>query len=67
MTTFTTTQVAEKLGYSTEHVRELLRRGVIRGERFNQSWAIDQAEVERIQQIQGAGRLNVGAFSKVEK
>ena len=51
----TAMEVADQLGYNIHHVYKLLRKGTIKGERFNQVWMIDPAEVERIRDLQGPG------------
>ena len=44
----TAKEAAGELGYNIHHVYKLLRNGIVKGERFNQSWMIDPQEVERI-------------------
>ena len=51
----TADQAADELGYHVHHLYRLLRHGTIRAERFNRSWMIDPAEVERIKALQGPG------------
>jgi len=52
---------ADELGYHVNHLYRLLRDGTIKGQRFNQAWMIDSAEVERIKALQGkSGRLPKG-------
>lgn len=54
----TTKEAAEILGYHPYHLRDLLRRGVIKASKFGQVWMIPREEVERIQALQGpTGRL----------
>lgn len=57
----TTEQAAKELGYHVDHVRRLLRAGIIQAEKFNRVWMIDRQEVERIRKLQGPdGRLPYG-------
>jgi hypothetical protein len=51
----TAKEAADELGYNIHHVYKLLRNGIVKGERFNQSWMIDRQEVERIKALQGPG------------
>jgi excisionase family DNA binding protein len=51
----TTYEAANRLGYHPNHLRRLLRAGTVKGERFNQTWMIDPAEVERVKALQGPG------------
>lgn len=51
----TVKQTAELLGYHVDHVRRLLRSGVMKGEQFNRVWIIDRSEVERIKAAQSKG------------
>jgi hypothetical protein len=51
----TAQEAADKLGYHIHHLYRLLREGTVKGERFNQAWMIDPAEVERVKALQGAG------------
>ena len=51
----TAMEAADKLGYNIHHLYKLLRTGVVKGERFNQSWMIDREEVERIRALQAPG------------
>jgi hypothetical protein len=51
----TATEAADQLGYNIHHLYKLLRNGIVKGERFNQSWMIDRQEVERIRALQGPG------------
>ena len=44
----TAQEAADQLGYNIDHLYLLLKKGTIRGERFNKAWMIDPAEVERI-------------------
>ena len=48
-------EAAGELDYNIYHVYRLLRKGTIKGERFNDVWMIDPAEVERIKALQGRG------------
>ena len=51
----TATEAADELGYNIHHMYKLLRKRIVKGERFNQSWMIDRQEVERIKALQGPG------------
>jgi len=51
----TVDQAAAILGYHPDHLRRLLRRGQVKGERFNRAWMIDLAEVQRVKDLQGKG------------
>jgi len=52
---FTAQEAADELGYRVVYFRELLRKGTIRAERFNQAWMIEPSEVERVKALQGPG------------
>ena len=57
----TAKEAAGELDYNIYHVYRLLRKGTIKGERFNDVWMIDPAEVERIKALQSKkGRLPKG-------
>jgi hypothetical protein len=51
----TAREAADALGYHIKHLYRLLKEGTIVGERFNQVWMIDPAEVERVKALQGPG------------
>ena len=51
----TAKEAADELGSSIHHLYKLLQSGIVKGERFNQSWMIDRQEVERIKTLQGPG------------
>jgi hypothetical protein len=51
----TAQEAADRMGYHVNHLRRLLRVGAVKGERFNQVWMIDPAEVERVKALQGPG------------
>ncbi|MFZ5915540.1 MAG: helix-turn-helix domain-containing protein [Chloroflexota bacterium] len=54
----TVRQAAEVLGYHPDHVRRLLRAGIIKAEKAGGLvWLIDRAEIERITREQENGRL----------
>lgn len=56
----TVKQAAEVLSYHPDHVRRLLRAGVIEGQKAGDLvWLIDQAEVNRIKREQQNGRLYI--------
>lgn len=58
MNKLTVKQAAKALGYHPDHVRRLLRAGVIRAEKVGGLvWLIDQEEVNRIKREQENGRL----------
>lgn len=59
-----TTEAAEVLGYTRDHVYRLCRQGFIKAEQFNRVWMIDRAEVERIKAMQDEyGNLPRGTLS----
>jgi len=41
----TTEQAAELSGYHPEHVRELLKAGNVKGQKFGQVWMIDRVSL----------------------
>jgi excisionase family DNA binding protein len=51
----TVAEAAELLGYHENHVRRLLRSGVIKAEQFSRIWIIDRSEVERVKALQSKG------------
>jgi excisionase family DNA binding protein len=51
----TVAEAAKLLGYHENHVRRMLRSGVMKGEQFNRIWIIDRSEVERIRAAQTKG------------
>lgn len=51
----TAKEAADELGYNIHHLYKLLRNGIVKGERFNQSWMIGRQEVERVKALQGPG------------
>jgi len=51
----TVKQAAEQLGYHPDHLRRILRKGIVEGETFSGVWMIDRQEVERIKSLQGPG------------
>ena len=51
----TVKEAAERLGYHPNHVRRLLRTGMVKGKRFSGVWMVDRAEVERVKALQGKG------------
>jgi hypothetical protein len=51
----TTQQAAAELGYHVVYLRQLLREGKVKGQRFNQAWMIEPSEVERVKALQGPG------------
>lgn len=51
----TAQEAADELGYNIFHLYRLLRKGTIKGERFNRAWMVDPAEVDRIKALQGPG------------
>jgi len=59
----TVQEAAEQMGYHPDHLRRLLRKGKVEGERIGQVWLISHAEVDRIKSLQGPG----GRLPKVPK
>ena len=60
MKQYTVREAAEALGYHPDHVRRLLRAGVIQGEKLaGFLWLISQEEIERVKREQENGRLYV--------
>ena len=58
----TAREAADELDYHIKHVYLLLKNRTIKGDRFNDTWMIDPAEVERIKALQGpGGRLRKAA------
>ena len=54
----TVKQAAVELGYHPNHLRRLLRQGVVKGEKLaGVLWQIEPEEVERVKQAQIEGRL----------
>ena len=54
----TVKQAAIELGYHPNHLRRLLRQGVVKGEKLaGVLWQIEPEEVERVRQAQIEGRL----------
>jgi excisionase family DNA binding protein len=52
-TWLTVAQAAKQLGYHPNHLRRLLRSGVVSGwKQRNGHWAIPRREVERVQALQ---------------
>jgi excisionase family DNA binding protein len=51
----TVAEAAKLLGYHENHVRRMLRSGVMKGEQFNRIWIISRSEVERIKAAQTKG------------
>ncbi len=53
-------QAAQALGYHPDHVRRLIRAGVIQAEKVGgYVWLIDQAEIARVKREQQNGRLYI--------
>lgn len=48
-------EAAELLGYHPDHVRRLLKSGLMKADRFHRAWAIPRQEVDRIKALQGKG------------
>ena len=40
-------EASERYGYSESHVRGLLSRGLIKGEKFASVWMVDRLSIER--------------------
>jgi excisionase family DNA binding protein len=59
----TVQEAAALLGYHPDHVRRLIRSGIVNGERVGIGWLIPLQEVERIKAMQGKG----GRLPKVRK
>ena len=51
----TVKEAANELGYHPDHLRRILRKGIVKGETFSGVWMIDRQEVERIKSLQGPG------------
>jgi excisionase family DNA binding protein len=43
----TTSEAAERLNYTIQHVRRLVREGKIRGEKYGRDWLLTRDDVER--------------------
>ncbi len=50
----TAERAAQELGYHVDHMRRLLRAGIIRAEKFGKVWMIPRSEVDRIRDLQSA-------------
>jgi hypothetical protein len=40
-------EASERYGYSDSHIRNLLGKGMIRGEKFASVWMVDRCSIER--------------------
>lgn len=60
MERLTTYETAAILGYHVNHIRRLIKQGVISASKIGQMWFIERAEVERIRRMQTDGRLPMG-------
>ena len=41
----TVRDAAQLVGYHPEHVRELLRAGIVKGQKFGETWQVDRADL----------------------
>jgi excisionase family DNA binding protein len=48
-TYMTTKEAAEKLGYTTQHTRLLIRQGKLEGSKFGRDWMVVRESVEAYQ------------------
>jgi excisionase family DNA binding protein len=51
----TAEQAARELDYSKDHLYRLIKKGIVRGQKFGRDWMIDRQEVERVKTLQGKG------------
>jgi hypothetical protein len=59
-------QATEDFGYSGSHIRDLLGRGVIRGEKIAGVWLIDPVSVEEYRaRMDRLGKKKHGVWAKV--
>lgn len=53
-------ETAERLGLTDGRIRQLLLGGLLKGDKFGNSWAIPQSEVERFAKLERpAGRKKI--------
>jgi excisionase family DNA binding protein len=41
----TVRDAAQLVGYHPEHVRELLRAGIVKGQKFGETWQVDRVDL----------------------
>ena len=58
-------QASERFGYSESHIRNLLAKGIITGEKFAGVWLINARSVERHQaRMERLGKKKHGVWAK---
>lgn len=57
-------EASERYGYSGSHIRNLLSRGAITGEKFASVWMVDPASIERYRvQMEQLGHKKHGTWA----